>query len=101
MRVSCHFANSLHIRAIFVENVYQDTHLIIDSVTKSHLKGKNFIIITGASKGIGHAKAIACAETGAASIGVGARSRYLSLGEKLRDAAKNAGKMELKVLAVK
>lgn len=69
-------------------------------MTKSHLKGNN-VIITGTSKGIGRAKAIVCAETSAVSIGVGARSRYLGLGEKLRDAAKNAEKQELKALAVK
>ena len=92
VRVSCHFANSLHIRAIFVENVYQDTHLIIASVTRSHLKGKDVIIITGASKAIGRAKAIACAETSAASIGAGARFIYLGQGENLRDATKNARK---------
>ncbi|KAF6226679.1 hypothetical protein HO173_012425 [Letharia columbiana] len=86
--------------ANFVKTIHQDSYRAIDSATKSNLTGRN-VFITGASKGIGRAIAIAYAKAGAAAIGLGARSEVLDLEEELREAAKKAGKSEPKVLTVK
>lgn len=100
MRDCCQVADPPPAVANFVKTIHQDSYRAIDSATKSNLTGRN-VFITGASKGIGRAIAIAYAKAGAAAIGLGARSEVLDLEEELREAAKKAGKSEPKVLTVK
>ena len=55
--------------------------------------------MTGASKGIGRATAIAYAKAGAAAIGLGARSDLAQVEKEIAAAAENAGKKAPKVLS--
>ena len=67
---------------------------------KSNLSGK-YVFISGASKGVGRATALAYAKAGAAGIGIGARSDLSSLKDEIQNAAKKAGKSAPKVVSVK
>ena len=84
----------------FTPTIHNDTYPAIDPTSASDLCGKT-IFITGASKGIGRATAIAYAKAGAAAIGIGARSDLSSLEKEIEETAKNAGKNILKLLSVK
>lgn len=84
----------------FTPTIHNDTYPAIDSATKSDLSNKH-VFITGASKGIGRATAIAYAKAGASAIALGARSELKSLEQDIQKAAKNARKKEPKVLTFK
>lgn len=60
-----------------------------------------YVFISGASKGVGRATALAYAKAGAAGIGIGARSDLSSLKDEIQDAAKKAGKSAPEVVSVK
>ena len=59
------------------------------------------VFVSGATKGIGCATAIAYAKAGAAAIGLGARSDLSSVEGEVAQAAKQAGKKAPKILSVK
>jgi hypothetical protein len=83
----------------FTKTVHNDTCPLIDSA-KSDLKGRR-VFITGASKGIGRATAIAYARAGATHIGLGARSTFGDLKEEILAVAKEAGHSVPTVLELK
>ena len=84
----------------FTKTLHKDTYPAIDSATKSDLRNK-YVFITGASKGIGRATAISYAKAGASAIAIGARSDLESLEQEIRNAARDAGKKEPKILSLK
>lgn len=67
--------------------------------TKADLSGK-YVLVTGASKGIGRSTALSYAKAGASGIAVIARSDLSSLVEELKFAAKEAGKIEPKIITI-
>jgi NAD(P)-dependent dehydrogenase (short-subunit alcohol dehydrogenase family) len=82
----------------FISPLYHDTYDFIDP-KKQDLSGK-YVFITGASKGIGRATAIAYTLAGAAGIGIGARSNLKSLEEEILQTAEKSGKPKPKVLTL-
>jgi NAD(P)-dependent dehydrogenase (short-subunit alcohol dehydrogenase family) len=75
--------------AAYTPTYHNDTYPFINP-QKLHLKNKN-VFITGASKGIGRATALAYAQAGASHIGITARSPPHSVAEECIAAAKKAG----------
>ncbi len=84
----------------FTKTIHHDTYPEIDPVTKSDLTGRT-VFITGASKGVGRATAVAYAKAGASQIALGARSALDAVEEEIRAAAKSAGKPEPQILSLK
>lgn len=82
----------------FTPTLRHDTYRTIDS-TKASFKGEH-VFITGASKGVGRATAIAYAKAGAAAISLGARSDLSEVGNEVQKAAADAGKKVPKILKV-
>ncbi|KAH7066798.1 oxidoreductase-like protein [Paraphoma chrysanthemicola] len=75
--------------------------------TYSYINPSNFnlkekhILITGASKGVGKAAAISYAQAGASQIAIAARSPLEAVTKEVKEAAKQAGRPEPEVLALK
>ena len=82
----------------FTPTRHNDTYPAIDPTTESDCTGKH-VFVTGASKGIGRATALAYAKAGAAAIGLAARSDLSSLENEISNAAEKAGKKAPKVLS--
>ena len=82
----------------FVNDLRHDTYPFVDP-KKLNLSGKH-ILITGASKGIGRALAVAYAQAGAAGIAIGARSDLASLEKEINQAASAAGWQAPKVIRI-
>ncbi|KAF2651725.1 oxidoreductase-like protein [Lophiostoma macrostomum CBS 122681] len=82
----------------FVPTIHNDTYPSIDS-SKTDLSGK-YVLITGASKGIGRAAAISYARAGASGIALGARSSLADVATAVKSAAKSVGKPEPKVVTL-
>lgn len=76
---------------------HTDTYPAIDPATKSNHTG-HYILITGASKGVGRATALSFAKAGAAGIALAARSSFGDLSSEILSAAKSANKPPPKVL---
>jgi NAD(P)-dependent dehydrogenase (short-subunit alcohol dehydrogenase family) len=76
---------------------HTDTYPAIDPATKSNHTG-HYVLITGASKGVGRATALSFAKAGAAGIAIAARSDFGTLENDILSAAKAAGKALPKVL---
>jgi NAD(P)-dependent dehydrogenase (short-subunit alcohol dehydrogenase family) len=83
----------------FTSTVHGDTYPAI-SPANSNCNNKA-VFITGASKGVGRATALAYASAGASHIGLGARSDFSSLEAEINSAASAAGKPKPTVLSVK
>ncbi|KAL9576264.1 MAG: hypothetical protein Q9212_007244 [Teloschistes hypoglaucus] len=83
----------------FTPTLHHDTYPAIDP-TKASFDGR-YIFITGASKGIGRAAAVAYAKAGAAGIGLGARSDTSAVEKDVKNAAVEAGKKAPTVLKIK
>lgn len=83
----------------FTPTVRHDTYPAIDP-SKSPFDGK-YVFITGGSKGIGRATAVAYAKAGAAGIGLGARSDFSAAEKEIMKAAADAGKKPPNLLTVK
>ena len=79
-------------------HVHNDTYPAIDP-TKADLSGK-VVFISGGSRGLGRAMALAFAKAGASSIAVGARSDLSSLANDIRLAAVSANRGPPKFLPV-
>jgi len=84
----------------FTKLIHADTYPFIDPATNSNHTG-HYVFITGASKGVGRATALAFAKAGAAGIALGARSDFGTLEDEIVSAAGGAGKKEPKVLKIK
>lgn len=80
----------------FVSTVHHDTYPAIDPL-QANLSGK-YVLVTGASKGIGRATALSFAKAGASGIAVLARSDLSSLIHELHEAAENAGRPRPRIL---
>ncbi|KAL8651472.1 MAG: hypothetical protein Q9210_003227, partial [Variospora velana] len=80
----------------FTPTIHHDTYPTIDPSTCSF--GGQHVFITGASKGIGRATAIAYAKAGAAAITLGARSDLAEVEQEVLGAAADAGKPPPKLL---
>ncbi|KAL8804731.1 MAG: hypothetical protein Q9182_002423 [Xanthomendoza sp. 2 TL-2023] len=78
--------------------IHHDVYPAID-VSRSSCEGQR-VFISGASKGIGRAAAIAYAKAGAAVIALGARSDLLGVEKDIHAGATHAGKKTPKVLTV-
>ncbi|PMD17143.1 NAD(P)-binding protein [Hyaloscypha hepaticicola] len=76
---------------------HTDTYPAIDPVTKSNHTG-HYVLITGASKGVGRATALSFAKAGAAGIALAARSSFGTLSSEILSAAKAANKPPPKIL---
>ncbi|KAJ4373203.1 hypothetical protein N0V83_003496 [Neocucurbitaria cava] len=75
---------------------HHDTYPYIDP-TNADLSGK-YVLITGASKGVGKSAALSYARAGASGIALGARSSLSSIVLEVQEAAKSAGRPEPKVV---
>ncbi|KAF7505129.1 hypothetical protein GJ744_001195 [Endocarpon pusillum] len=84
----------------FTERIHSDTYDAINPLKNSNHVGHR-VFIVGASKGIGKRTAIAFAESGASSIGLGARSALDDLAAEVVSAAKKGGHKPPQVLTVK
>ena len=82
----------------FVPTLHHDTYPAIDPL-KADLSGK-YVLITGASKGIGRVTALSFAKAGASGIAILARSDLSSLESELYDIAEKAGRSRPKVLSL-
>ncbi|MCJ1379117.1 hypothetical protein MMC17_002217 [Xylographa soralifera] len=82
----------------FTSTIHSDTYSFIDS-SKCDLSGK-YVFITGASKGIGRATALAFAKAGAAAVGIGARSDLESLVHEIADTTSRNGKPAPQIVKV-
>ncbi|EXJ85219.1 alcohol dehydrogenase [Capronia epimyces CBS 606.96] len=80
----------------FVPTIRHDTYPAIDPL-QANLSGK-YVLITGASKGIGRATALSFAKAGASGIAVLARSDLSSLVSEIYAAAEKAGRQRPHVL---
>ncbi|KAF3902078.1 C-factor [Orbilia brochopaga] len=78
--------------------VHHDTYPAIDPLL-ADLTGKS-VVITGASKGVGYATALAFARAGCSKIAISARSPLDKLKSEIRDVAKAAGRAEPLVIAM-
>jgi NAD(P)-dependent dehydrogenase (short-subunit alcohol dehydrogenase family) len=76
---------------------HTDTYPAIDPVTKSNHTG-HYVLITGASKGVGRATGLSFAKAGAAGIALAARSFFGTLSSEILSAAKAANKPPPKIL---
>ncbi|KAH7018042.1 putative oxidoreductase [Microdochium trichocladiopsis] len=74
----------------FIGKMHNDTYADIDPL-KADLSGKT-IVISGASKGIGRAAAIAFAQAGASNIAITARSNLDDVVSAMLKAARDAGR---------
>ncbi len=83
----------------FTKIHHNDTYPFIDPATKSDHTG-HYVFITGASKGVGKATALAFAKAGTAGIAVAARSNLSNLEPEIQSAAKEAGKKPPKVIVI-
>jgi NAD(P)-dependent dehydrogenase (short-subunit alcohol dehydrogenase family) len=83
----------------FTSTIHHDTYATIAS-EKVDLNGKT-VVISGASKGIGRATALAYAKAGVSGIVIMARSDLSSLETEIASAAKDAGKWAPTVLSLK
>ncbi len=81
------------------KEVHNDTYPAIDPA-KVDLSGKA-IFISGASRGLGKAIAIAFAKARASYIAVGARSGLEDVEKAMKDAASEVGAKEPKILSLK
>jgi NAD(P)-dependent dehydrogenase (short-subunit alcohol dehydrogenase family) len=77
----------------------QNTYPFVDPTKVSH--DGRYIFITGASKGVGTATAIAFAKAGAAGIALGARSDCSSVEAEILSAAETSGKKAPRILKIK
>jgi len=84
----------------FTKTVRHDTYPEIDPVTKSD-HSKHYVLITGASKGLGRVIATSFAKAGAAGIAIGARSDLGAVEKDIISAASAAGKKAPRVLKLK
>ncbi|KAI4147605.1 MAG: hypothetical protein LQ341_001758 [Variospora aurantia] len=80
----------------FTPTIHHDTYPTIDP-ERCSFEGQH-VFITGASKGIGRATAIAYARAGAAAISLGARSDLADVEQEVLRAAAAAGKPPPKIL---
>ncbi|KAK6391433.1 hypothetical protein LTR65_004597 [Meristemomyces frigidus] len=83
----------------FTKDVHNDTYPAIDPAKANH--SGHAVFISGASKGVGRAIAISFAKAGASYIAVGARSGLSEVSEAIKKAAKDSGRSEPSVLALK
>lgn len=85
----------------FTPTIHHDTYAYISPTSDPVPPGRS-VFITGASKGIGAATALAFARAGFSRIAVGARSlpALVRLVPEIKAAAKEAGRAEPRVLAV-
>ncbi|KAF2495052.1 short chain dehydrogenase reductase [Lophium mytilinum] len=87
-----------HLGARFTSQTHHDTYSAIDP-TSVDLLGQA-VFITGASRGIGSAIAVAFAKAGASFIGLGARGSLSNTEEAVLAAAKQIGKPQPIIVAV-
>jgi NAD(P)-dependent dehydrogenase (short-subunit alcohol dehydrogenase family) len=97
--VVCFVSHLLWLGFNFTETTRHDTYSYIDP-TKFDLSGKN-VLITGASKGVGKATAVSYAKAGASGIVLAARSSLDAIVKEVKEAAKNAGRAEPRIVVVK
>ncbi|OBT61064.1 hypothetical protein VE03_09481 [Pseudogymnoascus sp. 23342-1-I1] len=88
----------IHTGHYFTAIRHSDTYATVDS-SKLNLSGK-YILITGASKGIGFATALSFAKAGCAGLALGARSDLSSLSKEIRDAASATGHATPQILSL-
>ncbi|KFZ09128.1 hypothetical protein V502_08934 [Pseudogymnoascus sp. VKM F-4520 (FW-2644)] len=88
----------IHTGHYFTAIRHSDTYATVDS-SKLNLGGK-YILITGASKGIGFATALSFAKAGCAGLALGARSDLSSLSKEIRDAASATGHATPQILSL-
>jgi NAD(P)-dependent dehydrogenase (short-subunit alcohol dehydrogenase family) len=84
----------------FTKIWHKDTYPFIDPATQSNHTG-HYVLITGASKGVGRATALSFASAGAAGIALGARSDFGTLSSEILSASSKAGKAPPKILSLK
>ncbi|KAL4961559.1 SDR family NAD(P)-dependent oxidoreductase [Aspergillus stella-maris] len=87
-----------HTGTYFTAKRHTDTYPTIDP-SKKDLTGK-YVFITGASKGIGRATALAYARAGCAGIGIGARTDLSEVSSAIAQAATDAGRPAPQVTTV-
>jgi NAD(P)-dependent dehydrogenase (short-subunit alcohol dehydrogenase family) len=76
---------------------HTDNYPAVDRATKSNHRG-HYVLITGASKGVGRATALSFAKAGAAGIALAVRSSFGTLSSGLLSAAESANKPAPKIL---
>ncbi|KAF1991527.1 short chain dehydrogenase reductase [Aulographum hederae CBS 113979] len=83
----------------FTSKTHNDTYLAISPRNVDF--SNRAVFISGGSKGIGKAMTLSIASAGASFIAVGARSDMSAMPQKIKDAAKAAGRKEPQILLVK
>ncbi|VUC37673.1 unnamed protein product [Clonostachys rosea] len=83
------FSNALEVRG-FTERSRSDTYPFIDPALQD-LEGKS-VCITGASRGLGKAMAVAFASAGCSKIALAARGDVTEVADKCRESADRAGR---------
>ncbi|CAJ2508039.1 Uu.00g092250.m01.CDS01 [Anthostomella pinea] len=78
--------------------IHNDTYPAIDPTKADHTG--HAVFVSGASRGIGRALAIAYARAGASHIAIGARSDLTEVAATLKKAAREAGRPEPEVLTI-
>ena len=89
-----------HITGIkFTPTIHHDTYPAVNPVDSTDMVGKH-VFITGASRGIGKAMAIAFAKAGASVVGIAARSDLLPVKAEIEQAAVSVGRDAPRVITV-
>lgn len=83
----------------FTPTIHHDTYAAIDTWRSIGISGKH-VFVTGASRGLGRAMAIAYAKAGASVIGIAARSGLDKVKKDIENAALSVGKAKPNVVAV-
>ncbi|PVH81320.1 NAD(P)-binding protein [Cadophora sp. DSE1049] len=83
----------------FTKVLHHDTYPFIDPTKVNH--AGHYVFISGGSKGVGRATAIAFAQAGAGGIALGARSDFGDIEKEIATAAQKAGKQPPRVLKLK
>ena len=83
----------------FTPTIHHDTYPAVNPLDSTDMVGKH-VFITGASRGIGKAMAIAFAKAGASVVGIAARSDLLSVKAEIEQAALSVGRHVPRVITV-
>lgn len=82
----------------FTPTIHHDTYPAVNPLDSTDMVGKH-VFVTGASRGIGKAMAIAFAKAGASVVGIAARSDLLPVKAEIEEAATSVGRDAPRVIS--
>jgi NAD(P)-dependent dehydrogenase (short-subunit alcohol dehydrogenase family) len=83
----------------FTHTIHHDTYPAVNPLYSTDMVGKH-VFVTGASRGIGKAMAIAFAQAGASVVGIAARSNLLPVKAEIEEAAALVGRDVPRIIIV-